>query len=187
MNNLYRKLNLPFNVITPGFPKQCGTFEHLTEVTMFSYPKEGLDSNLTALISGSGLSVYWSEIFYNPPHTSIPIHADTHHISNMAKINIHHGCSGSIIKWYNPLPEFTNKAPLKTPLDTEYLMFEDNEALLIHSQEIDTISVMNAGVPHGFENNTDEPSWILSLVLFKDGMNAHFDDVLNVFQDYLYE
>lgn len=187
MNNLYCELKLPFNLVTPDFPKQEGTFEHLTELSMFSHSKETLDPLLLTLISDLGMVVYWSEVFYNPPYTDVPVHVDTNHLSNMCKINIHIGNPQCTIKWYRPLPDFVDKIPLRTPLNTEYLMYDKNEVEVIHSQVINHISLMNAGVPHSFENNTPDPSWILSIVLFKDGFNAQFDEALDLFKDYIEE
>jgi hypothetical protein len=170
---------------TPGFPKPDGTFEHLRELTMFNYNKDSLDYRLLTLIQDLGMVVYWSEIFYTPPNTWVPIHADTNQLSNMAKINIHAGHSDCTISWYNPLPEHAHKKPLQTPLDTEYLMYSHDEVKKIHTTCIDNVSIMNAGVPHGFHNNTNEPSWILSLVLFKNGFNAQFEEVSTLFKNYI--
>ena len=182
MNSLYYKLELPFVIDTPGFPKPVGTFEHIQELTMFNYDKDTLDSRLLTLIQDLGMVLYWSEIFYTPPNSSIPIHVDTNHMSNMAKINIHAGHSDCTISWYNPLPEYAHKKPLKTPLDTEYLMYSHDEVTKIHTTYIDNVSLMNAGVPHSLLNNTNEPSWVLSLVLFKNGFNAQFEEVSTLFK-----
>lgn len=187
MNNLYRKLNLPFDIVTLDFPKEQGTFEHLTDVTMFSYSKKLIDPRLLALINDCGMVVYWTEIFYNPPHTIVPVHVDAGQLSSMTKINIHAGHADCTIKWYTPLPEYTNKKPQLTPLNTEYLMYDEDEVNVIHSRGIDHVSIMNAGVPHSFENNTNEPSWILSIVLFKDGRNAQFEEVTELFDIYIEE
>lgn len=187
MNNFYRKLNIPFDIITPDFPKQKGTFEYLSEVTMFDYDTHNLDSRFLLFIRNLGIDIFRSEIFYNPPHTQVPIHVDTDRFSNMMKINIHVGGPCCVINWYNPLPEFINKPTMKTPLDTEYLVYEEKEVELVHQENIHHISFMNAGIPHGYINDTDQPSWILSLAMLKDNTNLQFQDALSIFKDYIEE
>lgn len=185
MNNLYRKLKLSFDPLTPDFPKAVGTYEHCEDVTMFEYDTHTLDYRLLQLIDSCGLSIVKSEIFYNPPHTTVPVHVDTSQFSNMVKLNIHIGSPSCTISWYTPLAKYANKPPKKTQLDTEYLSYDDHEVSLLFNQEVDNISFMNAGLPHGFTNHTDDPSWLLSLAILKDGSNLQFDEALHIFKEYI--
>lgn len=187
MNNLYRKIGIPFEVNTPDFPISEGTFVHPAKVTMYDYVTESLDSRFLDLLHQLGISIFRSEIFYIPPHDVVPIHVDTSRFSNMVKINFHVGASTCCINWYDPLPEFMNKSPLKTPLDTEYLVYEPHEVQLIESQHVHSVSFMNAGVPHGYVNNSNLPSWILSIALLQGNSNLQFKEALEIFKNYIEE
>ena len=188
MNNLYRKLKLPFDVATPGFPMPYNMVESASDFTMFRYDCSGVDFRFTELIASLGLTLFWTDIFYTPPHQRVPIHLDeTYMFSDMIKINIHVGSSDSVISWYDLLLDSSERTTTKTQTGTDTVTYQYHELDLIHSQCIDNISFMNASIPHGFVNNTATPSWILSMAIHKDGTNLKFKEALELFKDYIEE
>ena len=187
MNNLYRKLKLPFDVATPGFPMPYNMVEGASEFTMFRYDCNSLDYRFIELITRLGLTIAWIEICYNPPHTELPIHLDETNIySGMTKLNLHIGHPSCTVNWYTPLPTSTNQSSL-SPLSTSVILYNYQDVNLLSSRSIDRLSIMDVSVPHNLINHSDQPSWVLSMVLHYKGAQLNFNDALQLFDEYIEE
>ena len=165
MNQYLCKLKFDFKLSLDGVKKIRDNYKDLHQYMMFTYPKEYESPELHALMDSLGLFISHHEIFYTPPRGKLPIHVDHHKFSfqspNMAKINWILDCTGGDMVWWEPKPG----SPLKyhkTPIGTEYLMYEEDQVTEVYRAEIGESTFINAGVPHSIHNNTDVGRWCLS-------------------------
>lgn len=187
MNKLYKQIKLPVDISLPNFPTPAGTYEHLRQYTMFFAEKTALNKDFTNFIDRVGLTIPWIEICYNPPHTEVPIHLDETNIySGMTKLNLHIGHPSCTVNWYTPLPTSTNQSSL-SPVSTSVILYDYQDVNLLSSRSIDRLSIMDVSVPHNLINHSDQPSWVLSMVLHYKGAQLNFDDALQLFDEYIEE
>ena len=112
------------------------------------------------------------ELFYGPPNCpyTLGIHTDAGNvgsISDFGKINWMFGGEGSTMHWYKIIQR-REKEQLKTPVGSEYNLFESDEVQMIHSNVIKNPSIVQAGIPHNIINFEKE-RWSYSMKI-KDNL-----------------
>ncbi len=104
-------------------------------------------------------------MFYTPPYTQRNIHIDgsiaTKPYKDIFKINWIYGAPGSTMKWYDVKSGFE---PLKskTPVGTYAYLFDETECDLIFETTIRQPAIIQAGIPHTIDNNTNQRRWCVS-------------------------
>ena len=177
-NFLYQPLNLPFEVRHPTLPKPS------KEAPCSIHSYDIIDQRILDVIHSCGAYSYHSEVFAFAPGGIAPIHVDSAKPSNMAKFNIVVGTGK--IEWYTPISS-TAKLPSLTDIGTPYLMYSLEEVNLLHQAQMNGPSLINAGVPHGFVNNSSDACWVVSVVLFdlKTKDHIQFHEALIKFNKYI--
>lgn len=125
-----------------------------------------------------------AELFYTPPHQSIPIHADGIKSDNKVKLNFQYGGSGSEMKWYRRVAD---AAESTVPGQFgQYITVPTAQAEQIWSAKIGQPSLINAGVLHNITNGP-EPRWVVSIPLWdvNANQNLQWTDALNKFDTWL--
>ena len=117
---------------------------------------------LDVFLSNFDLGLGWSELFYSPPGFNMPVHVDSNKYSNNCKINWIIGATGSVMNWWQTSsPDYTPTIH-KTPVDSEYLLFDQDQCEIVWSDHLLHPSLINAGVPHNIDNCTDQGRWCMS-------------------------
>jgi len=186
-NTNHPEIGVPDDLVSSNLLTDLGAKLPL-KLGMYPYPKENLGMMFRQAIFHLGLNITFSEIFYTPIGGRIPIHIDDDHYSNMTKLNVCISSANSLMTWFEPLPEFRNKSPYRTPLNTQYLGFKPNEVKPLVSKCMAGIYLINAGIPHGIDNPEDATldRWTMSLTLGKPPSNKlQFEEAVNIFHDYI--
>ncbi len=178
-NFLYHIIQLPFEVVHPTLPKP----NKVDICSIHTY--DIVDQRLLNLIAGCGCYPFHTEVFGFLPGTTAPIHIDSRVPSNMAKLNFVVGTG--VVSWHAPLPAAANKSPELTDIGTPYLMYSPDEVFPLYSTQTTGPSIINAGVPHSFVNNSSEDCWVVSIVLFDPATDDHvqFDEATTKFDQYI--
>lgn len=139
-----------------SFTKIKNTTFNSKEIQIINYPT--IDADLAALLKRLNIYVSRAEVFYIPPKTTLPIHIDLDKFSNIVKLNWVIG-SGDMIWW---TPKNDNYQSCTTPIGTKYLLFNEADCTETHRQQIGFPSLVNVGIPHSVDNNSESPRWCIS-------------------------
>jgi hypothetical protein len=155
MVNIYcKKLQIDIDLS----PLEDIRVSHTTNTMMiFEYPS--VDENLKSFLKPLDMFVSRAEVFHTPANGKLPIHVDMDRYSNICKLNWVVG-GGEMVWW-----KVKEDIPLryhKTPIGTKYLLFEEDECEPIYREKIGLPSLVNVGVPHSINNDTDESRWCVS-------------------------
>ena len=137
---------------------------------------------LTEWVTTLGLEIQVFETFYCHPNKTGGVHTDANG-GDITKINWIVCDGDSVMNWYAVKPNVV-KIPTPNTLNTLYTQYSSNEIELIHSQQVNFPSIVQAGVPHDITNG-DKDRWCLSLVLAKNGKRIKMAEALEIFKPYL--
>ena len=156
MKNCYHlTLNInPFkdNIVIANY----GTARH-TKISI-----DDINPVLISRLEELGLRIGFAELFYTNSFQITGIHTDVA-LGDLAKLNFQFGGTGSTMKWYSPRSDVV-KQPLTTVVNTNYVLYNSSEVEFLEQHFVGFPSLVQAGVPHNIENNS-EPRYCLSLVL----------------------
>jgi hypothetical protein len=125
------------------------------------------DKNLNKFLKKYSLEICHSEVFYTPPYTkTVGIHIDSENIASQTKINYVFGASGSRMQWFTPKDSTIVPALKKTVIDSYYYHYNDDQCDLIYSAKVEQPSMVEVGVAHDVVNNTNDPRWCLSFMMY---------------------
>lgn len=127
------------------------------KMMIFDYPR--VDVKLTKFLRTYDLIVSKAEVFYIPPGESLPIHVDSDSFSNNCKLNWVFG--GGEMCWFKP----KEGIPLRyhtTPIGSKYLLFAAGDCVQIYQDTVGSPSLVNVGIPHSVNNDTDAGRWCIS-------------------------
>ena len=162
-NNFCLNLDLPVTIDLSEFDRIKSTDINCTIFNQFDL---SLDKNLNEFLKKYRLEICHSEVFYTPPNTTTVIHIDSDDIASKAKINYVFGASGSQMQWFNPKDSTIVPGLKKTVIDTYYYYYNNDQCDLIYSAEVAQPSMVEVGVAHNVVNNTNEPRWCLSYMMY---------------------
>lgn len=183
MNNYCRDLNLAFELDLSFFKELPLSGDKLT-VTNIHLSK--LDNNLKSLLDNLNIKTMGIACFYTPANSSRLIHIDDTYFSNMVKINYVFGGYGSEMQWYKFNGTDSDIKRFKNVRGDEYVGFNPADCELVYSVDLRGPSLINAGVPHGVTNNTNQGRWCISHGLHNmDGSRLQWDDAMVIFKNYL--
>ena len=129
-----------------------------------------VDNNLNEFLKKYKLEICHSEVFYTPPNTTSGIHIDQDTTSK-CKINYTFCASGSKMQWFKIKESATTPLFNKTAVDTVSWCYTDDQCDLIYSSEVKKPSMVEVGTAHNIVNNTNEPRWCLSYMLWDSQKN----------------
>jgi hypothetical protein len=152
-----KKIQLPFDIETPGFPGES--------ITHYSYDYTKIDSRLLNFLEQVNIYITYAEVFYSPPQTRIPIHQDAPNLKCYTKLNICQSSLKSYMNWYSVKSECKKQDTKVHNLNRPYIEYTPEEVILEHTECIHGVYLVNAGVPHDSTNFTNIPRYTLSLGL----------------------
>lgn len=131
------------------------------------------------------LDIVLVEVFYTKPHETGVIHIDSFG-GDYTKLNWQLGGVDSYMMWYS-YNVSTKSALGKTPIGSNYSRYESSEVTQVHTQSIQSPSLVQVGIPHNIQN-FNEDRWVISIVYRQ--LNFPFsrptwNESLNIFKDYI--
>ena len=174
MNNLCRPLSIPVPFFKDYFDKKkYSTARHQL------LDRNEISSEYVKWIESLGLILDHAEVFFSIPHTYYPIHQDHHTRIDFPKINFIYGGSNSVMNWYKVKPGKIGTMS-ETKIDTPYVGYAPDEVELLYSKELQSPSLVQAGVPHNVTVNS--PRWCVSTVyLYPDRRLLSWSDAEKIF------
>ena len=164
MDNIFcLDLDLPVTIDLSAFDRIKSTE---IDLTIFNHFHLSSDENLNAFLKKYRLEICHSEVFYTPPRTTTVIHIDSDDTASKIKINYVFGANGSQMQWFAPKDSTIVPGLKKTVIDTHYYYYDDDQCDLIYSAEVAQPSMVEVGIAHNVVNNTDEPRWCLSYMMY---------------------
>lgn len=122
------------------------------------------------------LEVSSVEFFYKTPNNVGPgAHVDDLNQTDFIKINWIYGDESAKMVWYKPIENF--QGVVSSHHNISYLYFPPDRITEIHSEILQSPSIVQVGIPHTIKNVCSE-RWAVSLTLRKNGQ---FIDINNAF------
>ena len=190
MNKFHRHLNIPDYIPNVNFSQWetegYSWHEFHKELTFEDLGNPKIKPWLNSL----GITSYWMEVFYTPPHSSGIIHSDNGRGEDWTKIIYQFGAKGSTMRWwesenaFNLVPEMEqyileNFKDIKgvpgrdsagDSVDCHYasevLMALEEHSTIVHEAEIGQASLANTGPLHSSYNPTNENRFVVTIGLF---------------------
>lgn len=138
-------------------------------------PSSMLSDELVSLLSALGARVGHAELFYTNPYQITSIHTDIHP-GDLVKLNFVFGGRGSKMCWYKVANTTLKSTNFTELVDSPYIFYKPNEVLFLYKEEIESPSIIQAGIPHNIQNS-DEERFCLSITLLKKETNQSAYDV----------
>lgn len=165
MSKMYhRYLNLPFEIAKPPID-----FTVKPEWDGIDLQGKYMDPNMKSWLKGLGLDCGKVEVFYTPPHSKIPIHADDYdmkrkRVDSHVKINVTWGPEeGTIRFWESKKTFFVQDASMDCTSRLTLAAHEEDSKMVCEANT-NIPSLVNVGCLHSTHNPTDEPRWTLCFV-----------------------
>lgn len=157
MKNIFCRKLKRFEIDLNPFGKIKSKNFNTGAINIFQYPE--VDKGLTALLNGLNIYISRAELFYIPQRCKLPIHIDLERFSSIVKLNWVIG-NGEMVWWKPNNEKFKYET---TPINTKYLLFEENDCTEIYKEQIGWPSLVNVGLPHSVDNSAyDTPRWCIS-------------------------
>jgi hypothetical protein len=187
VNNYCQDLTLDFILDTSVLNRVQSIHKDADNGAIFKIHQSEVDPNLLHFLNELDLTVNFAEIFYTPPNKNLFIHIDNNYISNNCKLNWVYGGSGSVMEWWerkNP------KAPLEfklTDIGSKYIYFNRDECVKVWQHEVKQPSLVNVGIPHSVQNNTNAARWCVSHSIYDLDRNKQLEwqDAIKIFDKFL--
>ena len=163
---------IPLNDMTPLFNPGY-EHPHFSERTHINLDlKRDINPYWAKLMAGNGLILNRVELFYGPedfPYT-MGIHIDSG-LGDKGEINWVYGGEGSEMHWYK-IVNLKEKEVLKTPVGSNYNLYDPDEVERIHSNTIKNPTLVQVGIPHNIVNPGRE-RWCYSMVVTDPKINSN--------------
>ena len=169
MENIYCKnLKVDFDIDTSQIDEIKKTIGSPDSFKVFK--AASIDNSVYDYLKKYKIKAAFSEIFYTPPHSKMPIHTDGE--LSKTKLNWIFGATGSVMQWWKPL---TTGTPKTNDIGYDYLSFTEEECHCIWTAQVGKPSLLNVGIPHSINNMTDEGRWCMSFVLYDTVKDQHLE------------
>jgi hypothetical protein len=164
MNKLIRELDIPFTPNLDLVKYHDISMDNSTR-KHFLINVDKRDEDVVRFLYLEGLRVNHSEMFYTPPYNQRNIHIDGNvgqkPYREIFKINWIYGAPDSTMKWYDVKSGYEpNKS--KTPAGTYAYLFDEDKCDLLFETSINRPAIVQAGLPHTVNNNTNQRRWCVS-------------------------
>ena len=130
-----------------------------------------------------GIVLINAEVFFSIPGMRYQIHRDQHTLTDFPKINWIFGNSTSRMNWYTPLNEIAVSIS-KTQINTPYVGFKLKDVNLLHSVELPSPSLVQAGIPHDVITLNDF-RWCVSTVYTRNNKFLTFNEAVEIFAPFI--
>lgn len=183
----HKYLDLPFEIAKPTIDYTVKS--HWDNVDLnFRYR----DNNIESWFKQLGLTVGKYEVFYTPPHGSVPIHADDYNTKkelpdDHVKVNITFGPEEATTRWWKSDKTFFIKDATMECLSRLTLCAKEEDSTMVYEANTNSPSLINAGVLHSTYNPTDEGRWTMCFVPCMGGRVIPAARALVIFKHYIKE
>lgn len=174
MNRFARRIDVGFEASTHAIEAMRAGYGDLDRSSIFKVDINDIDPRIQPFLTGLGLSVFHTEVFYTSPGRFTQIHVDGPGPNDRCKLNWAYGAPGCQMKWYRDRPGSTGPLLKKTAIGTSYMAYDADQCEQVFSAEIGLPSLVQAGTPHNIHNDTDEGRWCLSVVPGHTGNRSGF-------------
>lgn len=181
----HKYLDLPFEIEKP--PIDFTVKPEWDNIDLnFKYRNKDIESWFSSL----GLTCCKYEVFYTPPHGSVPIHADDYNkkrerACDHVKVNISFGPDEATTRWWESDKTFFVKDATKECLSRLTLCAKEEESTMVYEANTNSPSLINAGELHSTHNPTDQGRWTLCFVPCLRGKTVLSSTALKIFDKFL--
>jgi hypothetical protein len=178
MDNLYQALRIPVPFLKEEFNREkysCSRHQQLD--------RQDISDEYYNWLQSLNLKLLHAETFYSIPDQHYTIHKDTHDLTDFPKINWVFGNSISTMNWYKILVD--NKLDVgKTGIDTGYVGYKSEDVELIHSVELPSPSLVQAGTVHNVTTKKDF-RWSISTVYTYNDKFLIYDEMIKILKPFI--
>jgi hypothetical protein len=128
--------------------------------TRLSIDKD-INPALIQLLAQHQLHAAHAESFYSTCNRISKVHSDSYNLEgscthgDYTKINWVFGGSNSVMNWYSVDHNYV-PALAATPISTAFAQYPNEVVKLVHSQSVESPSVVQVGVPHNIDNPSED-------------------------------
>ena len=128
--------------------------------TSLSMDKD-INPALIQLLAQHQLHAAHAESFYSTCNRISKVHSDSYNLEgscthgDYTKINWVFGGINSVMNWYSVDHNYV-PALAATPISTAFARYPDEVVQLVHSQSVESPSVVQVGVPHNIDNPSED-------------------------------
>jgi hypothetical protein len=157
MNQYCTKLKLAINPLQSHVTLDQLKLNFHTRLSM----DEDINSELVQLLAQHQLDAAHAESFYSTSNRISKVHSDSYDLEgscthgDYTKINWVFGGANSVMNWYSVNHNYV-PALAATPITTTFARYPDEVVQLVHSQSVESPSVVQVGVPHNIENPNED-------------------------------
>jgi hypothetical protein len=175
MKNLHRELKLP----VPFLTKEFDGMQYLSPYQCFN--KSDISIEFIDWLSSLNLVLGLTEVFLSKPNTYYRIHQDHTILTDFPKINWVFGKSTSYMNWYTP----KTTGFIYTVATGQSVIYEKEDAELLHSVELKSPSLVQAGVPHNITVLKDY-RWSISTTYRRNNKLLTYNEMIETLKPFLY-
>ena len=160
-----RPLTFDFHIDTADLEYLQNTVD-LSKIKNFTqFKSPGLSSSkFKDFLMPLGIKIYFYEIFYTAPKSTIPIHNDG--VETIVKINWVFGANDSTMQWWEVKDENHTPTFHITEIGTECEVFDVQKCTCVYKEKIISPSLVNVRQLHSIDNSTNEGRWCMSFALY---------------------
>jgi hypothetical protein len=179
MNNLlHQELRIPVPFLKEEFNQKKYSYSRHQQLD-----RQDVSDEYYKWLDLLNLKLSHAETFYSIPDQPYPIHKDTHNLTDFPKINWVFGNSISTMNWYKVLSD--NKLDVgKTGIDTRYVGYKLEDVELIHSIELPSPSLIQAGTVHNVTTKKDF-RWSISTVYTHNNKLLTFNEMVEILKPFV--
>ena len=175
MKNLHRELKLP----VPFLSKEFDGMQYISRYQCFN--KSDISVEFIDWLSSLNLVLGLTEVFLSIPGTYYGIHQDHDILTDFPKINWVFGKSTSYMNWYT----LKTTGVIYTEETGPYVVYAKEGVELLHSVELKSPSLVQAGVPHNITTLKDY-RWCISTAYKRNNKLLTYDDMVETLKPFLY-
>ena len=191
MNNVYRFLNIPFDLFDQKQVEATYTDVVTTtqnnpagrQVRLLTDTNKVYNAESYKWFENLGCYLHHGHIFYSRPGGILPWHNDGE-LGDYVKLNFVWGSDNHLM--YFGEPKNIRKKPLsQNASGNNYQIFAESELQNIISVQINKPFIFNGDIPHEVRNFGSTGRWCLSTILYYKGNRLLWNDALNIFKEYI--
>lgn len=143
-----------------------------------------IDTNLQNFLKARNIVAGNPVCFYTPPGSDRGFHhVDSTVIDNMVKLNFIVAEKNTVMQWFKFNGTDLDIIAQQNITGGGYLKFKPALCELIWEEELQSPSLVNAGIPHNVRNRSNASRWTISYPLFTlDGKHLQWQQAVEIFK-----
>ena len=155
-------------------------------------PREFLNQDFIDFFKNQGIHLIGVEVFYTVPNGSNIIHSDVTTLADVAKINWVYGGEGSFMEWFNVNSNYSydkksNRDNNTALINSPTMLFLKSEVDLVHTQHVESPSIVQVGCPHNMKNYGPTERFCISTIFesIELGRRITIAEANEIFKEFL--